>query len=197
MLSKNNSCDGLTNSYTKCFGGREDVELDGKDSKEEILNSVEKMATEYEQTYRGCARSSLAALQRQFFFGNDETLKASTPLAAGIAFKGEVCGGLLGGIMALGILTASQDLSDSRAMGKAMAMGYRLYHRFVKEMGTAHCFKIQEMKWGRHFNLADPKEYEDFQKAGGYAECSKVVGKAARLAAEMILELREKEGEKK
>jgi C_GCAxxG_C_C family probable redox protein len=177
--------------------GREDVELDGKDSKEEILNSVEKMAIEYEQTYRGCARSSLVALQRQFFFGNDETLKASTPLAAGIAFKGEVCGALLGGIMALGILTASQDLGDSKAMGKAMAAGYRLYNRFVKEMGTANCFKIQEMKLGRHFNLADPKDYEDFQKAGGYAHCSKVVGRAARLAAEMILDLREKEGEKR
>jgi C_GCAxxG_C_C family probable redox protein len=177
--------------------GREDVELDKKDSKEEILNCVEKLATEYEQTYRGCGRCSLAALQKQFSFGNDETLKASTPLAAGVAFKGEVCGALIGGIMALGILTASQDLSDSKTMGKAMATGYKLYNRFVKEMGTANCFKIQEMKLGRHFNLADPKEYEDFQKAGGYAECSKVVGKAARLAAEMILELREKEGEKK
>ncbi len=170
--------------------------MDGKDSKEEILNSVEKMATEYEQTYRGCARSSLAALQKQFSFGNDETLKASTPLAAGIAFKGEVCGGLLGGMMALGILTASQDLGDPKAMGKAMATGYKLYNRFVKEMGTANCFKIQEMKLGRHFNLADPKEYEDFQKAGGYVQCSRVVGQAARLAAEIILELTEKETRK-
>lgn len=166
-------------------------------SKEELLNSVEKDAQEFEQKYRGCSRSCLLSLQKHFSIGNEETIKASTPLAAGIAFKGEVCGALLGGIMALGVITASQNLSDQKALGKTLAIGYKLYNRFVKELGTDNCFKIQKMKLGKHYNLADPKEYEDFQKAGGYIECSKVVGKAARLAAEMILELREKEGEKK
>jgi C_GCAxxG_C_C family probable redox protein len=165
--------------------------------KEALLNAIEKEASDLEQKYRGCSRSSLAPLQKHFSIGDEKTLKASTPLAAGIAFKGEVCGALLGGLMAVGLVTASENLGDPKALGKSLAMGYKLYNRFVQEMGTANCFEIQRRKLGRPYNLADPKEYEDFQKAGGYTEGSRVVGQGARLAAELILELKEKAETKK
>ena len=40
--------------------------------------------------------------------------------------------------------------------------------------------------------MAKPEEYEEFVKAGGYAVCSELVGKASRLAAEFILDLNDK-----
>jgi C_GCAxxG_C_C family probable redox protein len=159
---------------------------------EELLNAIEKEASDLEQKYRGCSRSSLSALQKHFSIGDEKTLKASTPLAAGVALKGEVCGALLGGLLAVGLVTASENLGDPKALGKSLAVGHKLYNRFVKEMGTANCLEIQRRRLGKPYHLADPKEYEDFQKAGGYTECSKVVGKAARLAAEFILELKKK-----
>ena len=163
-----------------------------KVSREELLNAIEKDAHDFEHKYRGCSRSCLWSLQNHFSIGDEKTLKASTPLAAGIAFKGEVCGALVGGIMAVGLVSASENPEDQKALAKTLAAGYKLYGSFLKEFGTANCFEIQKMKLGKPYNLADPQEYEDFQEAGGYVECSKVVGKAARLAAEMILELKEK-----
>jgi len=160
--------------------------------KEALLNNVEKEAEENEKKYRGCSRSCLLALQRHFSIGDSNTIKASTPLAAGIAFKGETCGALLAGIMALGLITATDDLEDQTALASTLGAGYKLYNRFVKEMGTSNCFEIQRKNLGRSYNLADPKEYEEFQREGGYNVCSKVVGQAARLTAQMILELREK-----
>jgi hypothetical protein len=43
---------------------------------------------------------------------------------------------------------------------------------------------------GKSYNLAKPEEYKEFEKAGGYDTCSKVVGKCARLAAKTIFEMR-------
>jgi C_GCAxxG_C_C family probable redox protein len=162
-------------------------------SREKLLNAIETDAHDFEYNYRGCSRSCLLSLQKHFSLGNVETIKAATPLAAGIAFKGEVCGALLGGIMGLGLVTAAESVEDQKALGRTLTAGYKLYNRFIHEMGTANCFEIQKDRLGKAYNLANPQEYEAFQKEGGYVECSKVVGKGARLAAEMILELKEKE----
>jgi len=40
--------------------------------------------------------------------------------------------------------------------------------------------------------MLDPKDYERAKEAGSYRECPKVTGKAARIAANFILEMRER-----
>ena len=51
-----------------------------------------------------------------------------------------------------------------------------------------------EKRRGNLISLADPEQYKAFIKAGGYAECSKVVGKITRMTAEFILEYQDKIG---
>ena len=63
----------------------------------------------------------------------------------------------------------------------------------MREIGSSRCRDIQTTRLGRSFNMLDPKEYERAKEAGAYTECSKVVGKAARIAANLILEIRERE----
>ena len=161
-------------------------------SKEELLDKIEKAAQSYEGNYHGCSRCVLLALQEHLDLGDDLTFQASTPFAAGIAMRGETCGALLGGLLAVGLATASKNIEDEPALFGSLAAGFRFYRRFEREMGATLCRDIQKAKLGRYFNIADPNEYEEFKKAGGYVECPKVVGKASRLAAEFILELREK-----
>jgi len=74
-----------------------------------------------------------------------------------------------------------------------MSAGYRFLPRFVREMGRSRCRDIQMARLGRFFNILDPVEYERAKDAGIYRECSKVVGKTAWIAANFILELRERE----
>lgn len=156
-------------------------------SKEELLDRIEKTAHDYEAKYHGCSRCVMQALLDHVKLGDSLAFKASIPLAGGVGMRGETCGAMIAGLLALGIALGKEDIKDEDWM-ESLRAGYRLCRRFEKEIGSTSCREIQRARLGRAFNLADPKDYEEFAKAGGYVECPKVVGKAARLAAEMIIE---------
>ena len=163
-------------------------------SKDELLDRIEKEALDYEMDFHGCSRCVLKPLQDNLDLGDEASLKASTPLAAGVAMRGETCGAFLGGLLAVGIATASEDLKDVNALTNSLAAGFRLARNVEKEFGTTNCTKIQTDKLGRFYSLADPEQYKAFIEAGGYRECPKVVGKIARMTAEFILDYRDKMG---
>ena len=167
--------------------------MPGKAAREELLHKVEEAAHDYEKGFHGCSRCVLKALQDHFELGDGNSLKASTPLAAGVAMRGETCGALLGGLLAIGIVTAQEDLKDSNALNNSMAAGFRLARKVEREFGTTNCTKIQTDRLGRFYSLADPEQYNEFIEAGGYEECPKVVGKIARMTAEFILDYLDKE----
>jgi len=163
-------------------------------TREQLLDKIEKTAHDYERDYHGCSRSVLKALQEHLKLGDEKSVKAATPLAGGVGMRGETCGALLGGMLAVGMETASDDMADAGALTNSLAAGFRLARKVEKEFGTTTCTKIQTDRLGRYYNFADPTQYKGFIEAGGYRECPKVAGKMARIAAEAILDIREKAG---
>ena len=161
-------------------------------SREELLDKIEKEAHDYERDFHGCSRCVLKPLQDNLNLGDEASLKASTVLAAGVAMRGETCGALLGGLLAVGIATASEDLKDVNALTNSLAAGFRLARKVEKEFGTTNCTKIQTDRLGRFYSLADPEQYKAFIEAGGYREGPKVVSKIARMTAEFILDYRDR-----
>jgi C_GCAxxG_C_C family probable redox protein len=161
-------------------------------SRAELLDRIEKEANNYERDFHGCSRCVLKPLQDNLLLGDEASLKASTPLAAGVAMRGETCGALLGGLLAVGMATASEDLKDANALTNSLTAGFRLARNVEKEFGTTNCTKMQTDRLGRFYSLADPEQYQAFIEAGGYRECPKVVGRIARMTAEFILEYRDK-----
>jgi C_GCAxxG_C_C family probable redox protein len=161
-------------------------------SREELLDKIEQAAHDLEKEFHGCSRCVFKALQDHFDLADGSALKASTPLAAGVAMRGETCGALLAGLLAVGIVTAKEDLKDSDALNNSLAAAFRLARRVEKEFGTTNCTKIQTDKLGKFYSLADPEQYKAFIEAGGYVECPKVVGKIARITGEFILEYLER-----
>jgi C_GCAxxG_C_C family probable redox protein len=168
--------------------------MPGKTSREELLNKIEKTAHDYEKEFHGCSRCVFKALQDHLDLGDgtSTSLKASTPLAAGVAMRGETCGALIGGLLAVGIITAQEDLKNSNALNNSLAAGFRLARKVEKEFGTTNCTKMQTDRLGRFYSLADPEQYKAFIEAGGYVECPKVVGKIARMTAEFIMDYLDK-----
>jgi C_GCAxxG_C_C family probable redox protein len=166
-------------------------------SKEELLDNIEEAAAKCEREVHGCGRCTLAALTQYFDLGDEASvdllLKAVLPLSGGIAQTRNTCAAMLGGLMAIGMVYFSGKLEDAKIedIMAAMKLGREYYRRFEREMGHVRCFDIREAGIGRCFDTADPDEYDRFVKAGGYELCSKVAGKAARLAAEHILQIRE------
>jgi C_GCAxxG_C_C family probable redox protein len=83
------------------------------------LEEIGRKALEYDK-YSGCSQSVLLALQEAFKIGDLESFKAATVLSGGVARKGETCGALLGGLMALGLVLGRDDIVDTQTYRNAM-----------------------------------------------------------------------------
>jgi C_GCAxxG_C_C family probable redox protein len=160
-------------------------------SRPELLEKIGKTAHNYERVYHGCSQCVLKALQEHLQLSDGEAFRAASAFAGGVARMGETCGALSGGIMAIGLAYGREKLEDtmhSHGYAKAMELSIKLCERFEKEFGSVKCRDIQKSLFGRAFDLKNPREREEFVKAGGYEKCPEVVKKAAQFAAELILE---------
>jgi AraC-like DNA-binding protein len=98
---------------------------------------------------------------------------------------GDSCGALVGGMMALGLVFGRQKIEDLAERDSSFAAARTLYTRFREEFGSCLCRDVMTRQLGRFYDLAT--EYQQFQQAGGYERCSRVVAKTARMAADLIL----------
>ncbi len=150
------------------------------------------LGRQYERTYGGCSQCVIAALQDTFDARNDEILRAATGLAAGGGgFTDGSCGAYSGAVLALGSRLGRErdNLADVDAMLRNFGLVEKLHDRFIREYGSVVCRNIQTRLFGRPYYLADPEEFEKFEKAGAHeSHCPEVVGKACRWAAEIIEE---------
>lgn len=126
--------------------------------------------------------------------GSQEVFKAGSALAGGVARKGETCGALTGAIMAISCLVGREKLEDREQYRKAMAVAGRVYDQFKEQVGHTLCWEIHKIRYGRVYRLFIPEEGEAFHAMGGHGRkgCPEVCGIAARIAAEVILDLKEK-----
>jgi len=158
-------------------------------------NAAEKayeLGKKYEKEYRGCSQCIIAALQDVFDIRNDDIFKAGTGLAGGggRAIDGS-CGAYAGGIMMLSFLLGRERDKFDDPEGIRFRTGdlARKFHdRYIQEYGSVICRDIQTKIMGRPYYIADPDEFEKFEKAGAHeVHCLEVVGKAARWMTELIL----------
>ena len=164
------------------------------------VEAVGARALEYDK-YSGCSQSVLLALQEAFEIGGLESFRAATVLSGGVARRGETCGALLGGLMALGLVCGRDDIRDTQAYRDAMRPANEIVDKFKKrlmeEFGfeepleSTICRDIQRHIYGRSFDLNDPEDYPLFLEAGGHGDegCPKTCAVAAKVTAEKLMEL--------
>ena len=164
------------------------------------VEAVGARALEYDK-YSGCSQSVLLALQEAFEIGGLESFRAATVLSGGVARRGETCGALLGGLMALGLVCGRDDIRDTKAYRDAMRPANEIVDKFKKrlmeEFGfeepleSTICRDIQRHIYGRSFDLNDPEDYPLFLEAGGHGDegCPKTCAVAAKVTAEKLMEL--------
>ncbi len=167
----------------------------------ERIDSAKKKAHGYERDYSGCAQSVLGALQEEFGIGNKDSFKAATVLSGGIARQGDTCGAIVGALSALGLVSGRERIEDTEAYKAAMECSIQVCAKFREELKKQCGFKdelkstlcrhIQEMVYGRSFDLTNKDEYQAFLDAGGHSNtgCPKVCGIAAQVGAEEISKL--------
>jgi C_GCAxxG_C_C family probable redox protein len=167
-------------------------ELDPKEllaNKDQILDRVQRRAEEYNFIARNCARGTALAVMEEFGLGNMEVVKAMSPFP-GFGGTGWMCGGVTGGLIALGLYFGSEDVLDYDTVGATIMAAQKFMPRFEEEAGSVVCPKLQEaVVFGRYMDpAASPENMEAFAMAKGFEKCGLLPGIGARLAAEIILE---------
>jgi len=160
--------------------------------REALLDALEKKAGDYEELFASCSQGTLLALQEHFNLGNAEVLKAATAMP-GIALRGDTCGAVVAGIMALGLALGREKPDDLAAVSRTTAAARKLCKRFEAELGSCNCRDVQHQIFGRSFNLTDPQEGREFVKANAIKKCRLPAERAARITGELILEGRMKQ----
>jgi C_GCAxxG_C_C family probable redox protein len=159
-------------------------------SVQQIAEKAGRLAGEYEKTCTGCGQSVVAGLLDALEIDSDDVFKAASGVADGIGLTGDgSCGALTGGAMVIG-LVLGRERKDHRDMMKPMRsylLCKELHGDFIRQYGSCRCHDIQKKLMGRTYDLLDPEQLEEAFKGGMLEHCSGVVGRAARLTAEMIL----------
>ncbi len=164
----------------------------------DVTERAKKKAHEYGKFYGGCAQSVLGALQEELEIGNKDSFKAASALAGGIARQGETCGAIVGALSALGLVIGREKIEDTSANKAVMDLAEKVRVSFMEEMKKQFglkdelqntlCRHIQELIFGRPFDLTDKEEFQAYLEAGGHGDngCPKVCGIGAQVAAEEI-----------
>ena len=158
-------------------------------NRQQILARVQQRAEEYNFIGRNCARGTALAILEEFGLGSMEIVKALSPFP-GFGGTGWMCGGVTGGLIALGLYFGSDDVLDGEAVGATIMAARQFMPRFEEEVGSVLCPAIQEsVIFGRYMDpAASPENMEAFAKAQGFEKCGLLPGIGARLAAEIIIE---------
>ncbi|HOR00443.1 MAG TPA: C-GCAxxG-C-C family protein [Anaerolineae bacterium] len=156
---------------------------------QQILDRVQRRAEEYNLVARNCARSTALAVMEEFGLGTMEIVQALSPFP-GFGGTGWMCGGVTGGLIALGLFFGSEDVLDQEAVGATMMAARRFMARFEEQVGAVVCPTIHEdVVFGRYMDPgAGPGNMEAFAAAQGFQKCGLLPGIGARIAAEIVLE---------
>ena len=158
-------------------------------NKQQILDRVQRWGEEYNFLARNCARGTALAVMGEFGLGNMEIIRALSPFP-GFGGTGWMCGGVTGGLIALGLYFGSDDVLDYEAVGATIMAARKFMPRFEQQAGSLVCPKIQEdVVFGRYMDPAASEEnMEAFAKTKGFEKCGLLPGIGARLAADIIIE---------
>lgn len=160
-----------------------------KQTNQEIYNRLESKVKENLSLCGNCAQTTFLTLQEEFELEGQSVLKALTPFP-GIALRGETCGAITGGLMALGLIYGrdKENLGNWQAYIDSLPPSRRFCRRFVDEWGSTMCANIVESQFGRRFDLADPVEAMQWMNCGALEKCGEVIEKGVQIAAQIILE---------
>ena len=182
--------DGESEAVTE-FDPVEETDLNEAMTRENILAMLDQKVIMIMSRSHHCAQTAFMALRDQFNLSDGDILKALTPLP-GLGEKGLTCGAITGSLMAMGLVFGRENLDDWDTYRASLVPAGEFVDRFKEEQGSTDCCDIVEAEFGKKYDLLNPEDHTEYVKAGATEKCGKVVQRAVRIAADIIL--REKYG---
>jgi C_GCAxxG_C_C family probable redox protein len=158
--------------------------------KEKKMEKAYELGFKYERDYGSCPQCTFAAVSEILGNENKEIFKAIDGLAGGLGrTTNGTCGALTGGVAAISQRYGREDFPNLGQREKCMTLAKELHDRFIEEYGSVICKDVQTKIMGRSYDFWNPKEREEFDKAGGHSDkCPDVVGKAAKWTVEILMD---------
>lgn len=158
---------------------------------QQAVEKAAQLAYSYESKYYACSQTVLAALMEAFGIAELNVLRAATTFAGGVARRGTACGSLAGGLIMIGYLCGREDLEMIEQYQRGMKYADQLCIKFEENYGTVICREIQNIKFGRSFDLLKVEEREKLHAVmqANPNGCQAVARDAARWTAEIMIEI--------
>jgi C_GCAxxG_C_C family probable redox protein len=159
--------------------------------RKEFLDQIEADCRDVEKKYWGCSQVVTDTLQRQLDIGNKEVFMAATGFAGGVAGNREVCGALIGGIMAIGLVYGREAFEPGKVAHEQPGFletrerSKMLCEKFVERFGSMKCADVRNAV-GR-IPLGDENYLYTVEGVKNHSKCGDVTGTTARLTAEIML----------
>ncbi len=166
-------------------------------SKEKILDAIARSAYNYERSYSGCTRSVLSAINDHLYLVPKDAFeycfKASSTLPGGIARMGEVCGTLTGALMAIGLAFGPEKPQDTQKYATVMKLARQFFQKFNEKFEQFKCRELLKKLVGKSYDFWNPQDREEWIRNGGPEKCALLCAEVARMAAEFIIEVKERQ----
>jgi C_GCAxxG_C_C family probable redox protein len=109
-----------------------------------------------DDTYYGCAESTLVALQELYGLSAATDSSAAMVLNGGVAYGGGICGAISGAAMAVGRLAEFRLGDHQRAKRTARLLIQELAEEFEAEFGSRNCSDLID------YDISIPSEHDAF-----------------------------------
>lgn len=89
-----------------------------------------------------CAQSILMTFGKEYFKNTDDAARLASGFEAGLAFRGEVCGAVSGGMMVIGLKYGHSGPADELAKERLYKLTNKFLADFESECGSTSCNKL-------------------------------------------------------
>ena len=121
----------------------------------------------------------MLAVSRQLGINSELIPRIATPFGGGIGGSGEVCGAVVGSVMAIGLKYGREEPSQSNQQAYALAREF--CQRFEEETGSLSCRELTGM------DLSTPEGIRAYRSSDvPLRVCLPAVGAAFRLVMELL-----------
>jgi C_GCAxxG_C_C family probable redox protein len=127
-----------------------------------------------------CAESVALALARAQGVDSENVARIATGFCSGIARTRGTCGALSGAVMGVGLALGRAEPGEP--VQACYAATQRLVHQFEQEFGAKDCHRLLGC------DLGTPAGQAEFREKGLGARCLKYTGRAAEMAATILVE---------
>ena len=146
------------------------------------MNKVFESKINFDEGFN-CAQSVFVSFANDFGIDEITSLKLTTGFVAGFAYRGEICGAVVGAFLVLGLKFGSGIVNDEPNKEKTYEMIKAFEKEFVENFGSIKCNQLLNI------DISIKEEREIASKNGLFeSNCPFFVQKASEIINKLIIE---------